>query len=101
MDSVGDVVLFGVSMVIMIPLLIEGFKGLGMPDSWTPWVALALSFLGAFASVLINLFPELQGPWYILAYTVVSGLVLWLMVTGLYQVGRNVSKMQRPPPPAE
>ncbi len=87
----GNIVLFGVSMAIVIPLLVEGFKELGMPESWKPWVTLALCFLASIVSVLINMFPDLMGPWYIAAYTIVSALVLWLIVTGLYRVGRSIS----------
>lgn len=84
-------VLFGVSMAIVIPLLVEGFKELGMPESWKPWVTLGLCFLASIVSVLINMFPDLMGPWYVAAYTIVSALVLWLIVTGLYRVSRNIN----------
>jgi uncharacterized membrane protein HdeD (DUF308 family) len=96
-----DIVLFGISMAIAIPLLLEGFKSLGMPDSWKPWVGLILCVLASIASTLLNLFPGVQGPLYITIYTIVSALALWLIVTGIFQVARNVTAMSRQPPSPE
>ncbi len=99
--DVGEITLFGVSMVIFIPLLVEAFKRLfGLPDNLAPWVTMVLCVLAAGAAALIKAFPDINGPVYVVIYMVVSALGLFLMVTGAYHTTKNVAQaVSKPDPP--
>lgn len=84
--DIGNVVLFGVPAVVLIPIVVQAAKTLGLPDSWAPWVTLGLSVAVAGVAELMNTFPG-STPW---VYLVVSAVVLYLSVTGLYHTSKNV-----------
>lgn len=86
MDGIGNIILFGVPAVVLIPIVVQAAKSLGMPTSWAPWVTLGLSVVVAGVAELMNAFPG-TSPW---VYGVVSAIVLYLSVTGLYSTSKNV-----------
>lgn len=84
----GDIIIFGMSGVLLVTLLVQGLKKLGLSDSAAPWAALVLSVLVAVAVQLLVSFPQ----WEPVIRTIVTGLVVFLMATGLYTVGKNVNE---------
>jgi hypothetical protein len=84
----GDVTLFGVSVAMLVVLLVQGLKLLGMPDRFAPWAALVLSGLGALAAELVMSVPG-SVPY---IRTIVAGVVVFLVSTGIYHVGKNVKE---------
>ncbi len=82
----GDIALFGMPVALLVVLLVQGVKALGLPDKWSAWAALLLSLMGAVAVGGLKAYPA----WTPVVSVVVSGLVVWLMATGIYHTGKNV-----------
>ena len=84
----GDLVIFGLSGVGLVVALVQGLKKLGLSDAAAPWAALVLSVLVAVAAQVIITFPQYEP----IIRTAVTGLVVWLMATGTYEIGKNINE---------
>ncbi len=85
----GEIALFGMPVALLVVLLVQGLKALGLPDKWSPWAALVMSLMGAVAVGGLKAYPA----WTPVVSAVVSGLVVWLMATGIYHAGKNAMQL--------
>lgn len=83
-----EIALGGVLLVVLVPLVVEGAKELGMPDRAARWLALILSIVGALTAQLVKEYPYIE-PW---VTAVVGGLMVFFTATGIYRVAKGLGK---------
>ena len=83
-----DLALMGVPALMLVTLLVQGAKVLGMPARFAPWAALVTGMVVAAAIGAVEAWPEVA-PW---VKYVLAGLMLWLGAIGAYEVGKRVKR---------
>lgn len=84
-----EITLFGIGATVLVTLTVEALKRFfKLPDDFAPWAALVLSALCAVASQVLVSFPESEP----VIRTIVEGLLVFLMATGLYHSGKNIGE---------
>jgi hypothetical protein len=81
----GDITIFGVSALLLIPLIVQAAKALGMPDSFAPRLALILSGVAAGIAQVLIVWPGSE----LFLRPLFAAIVLYLTVTGLYTTAKN------------
>ncbi len=83
----GDPTLLGVPAVLLVVLLVQATKRLGVRNGATAWVALAIAMGVSLLIVLASdaLLTEM------VVRPIVNGLLIWLAAIGLYQFRPNGS----------
>lgn len=83
-DFANGIVLLGVPAVVLVPLLVEGLKRLGMPSQWaTPAAVVAGALIAALAEALA-IWPEIAPGVRIL----LAAIVLGFGASGVYSQTR-------------
>jgi len=88
-DFANGIVLLGVPAVLLVPLVVEGLKRLGMPAGWaTPAAVLAGAAVAALAETL-RIWPETEP----VVRVVLAAVVLGFGASGVYS---QAHRLRRP-----
>ena len=84
-DFANGIVLLGVPAVVLVPLLVEGLKRLGMPSQWaTPAAVVAGALVAALAEAL-TIWPQIAPG----VRVVLAAIVLGFGASGVYSQTRT------------
>lgn len=79
------IVLLGVPAVVLVPLVVEGLKRIGLPTNWATPVAVIAGLLVAAAAEIVQIWPETIP----FVRIVLAGIVLGLGASGVYSQARH------------
>ena len=81
MDAFANgIVLLGIPAVVLVPLVVEGLKRLGMPVAWATAAAVAVATVVAALAEVVNVWPGVTP----VVRVIVAGVVLGLGASGAY-----------------
>lgn len=79
-----SLILLGVPAALIIPLAVQGMKGLGMPVKFAPWASLGWGLVVMVMIHVVKTYPD-----YTWLVTIILGtLLLGFGGSGLYDAGR-------------
>lgn len=81
------ITLLGIPAMILVPLLVEGLKRLGLPSRWAGAAALAMGLLVAGLAGAVEAWPSVTP----LVRVLVAGILLGLASAGSYSQYRVVT----------
>lgn len=84
-DFASGIVLLGVPVVVLVPLVVEGLKRLGMPIGWATPAAVIVSALLATSVELVGRWPELSP----FVRVVLAAIILGFGSSGVYSQARG------------
>jgi hypothetical protein len=79
------IVLLGVPAVILVPLVVEGLKRLGLPVAWATPAAILVAGLVAFLAEAVQVWPELAP----LVRVLLAAVILGFGASGVYSQARH------------
>lgn len=82
----GDLILFGFSVPVIIAGLLQLAKYVGMPDHWAQPLSIVLNLAAAIISQTIISIPETEP----VLRTIVTTMVTFLTTVGLYHTAKNM-----------
>lgn len=84
-DFANGIALLGVPAVVLVPLLVEGLKRLGMPARWATLAAIGAGTLVAALAEALEVWPEIAPGVRIL----LAAIVLGFGASGVYSQART------------
>jgi len=79
-NFLNGVTLLGIPALVLVPVIVQGLKDLGLPARWAGVAALAIGFAVAGLAEAVEAWPSVA-PW---ARFVVAGVLLGLASVGTY-----------------
>lgn len=80
------VVAYGFTASTIVVLAVQAAKALGLPSSGAVWVAAILSVVVVGLNLIVQFFPEARD----VVQALIQALLVFLLATGLYTIGKNV-----------
>lgn len=87
------IVLLGVPAVVLVPLVVEGLKRLGLPVAWATPAAVIVAGMVAALAEAVQVWPEL-GP---VVRVVLAAVILGFGASGVYSQARHWEQRQDRP----
>ena len=87
-NFLNGIVLLGIPAVILVPVIVQGIKALGLPDRWAGVAALAVGLLVAGLAEAVNEWPVVTP----FVRFVVAGVLLGFAAAGSYSQYRVFNK---------
>jgi hypothetical protein len=87
-NFLNGIVLLGIPAVILVPMIVQGIKTLGLPDKWAGVAALMVGLLVAGLAEAVNEWPVVTP----LVRFVVAGVLLGFAAAGSYSQYRVFNK---------
>lgn len=79
------ILLLGVPAVVLVPLVVEGLKRMGLPVAWATPAAVAVAALVAALAELLAIWPQL-GP---VARVLLAAVIVGFGASGVYSQARH------------
>ena len=93
-DFANGIVLLGVPAVLLVPLVVEGLKRLGMPVAWATPAAVVVGGLVALLAETLRIWPETEP----VVRVVLAAVVLGFGASGVYSQAHG--RRSTPPGPS-
>ncbi len=87
-DFLNGITLLGIPAILLVPVLVEGCKALGLSTRWAGVAALAAGFIVAGLAEAVQAWPQVTP----FARFVVAGVLLGLASSGVYSQWRVLKK---------
>jgi hypothetical protein len=81
-----EIVWFGIPTAVLVVVVVQGLKMLGLPTYLAGWAAMAVSLGLAGLGVLTRWMPASEP--YVTAF--VEAVLVWLAATGVYEKGKDL-----------
>jgi len=85
MHFADGIVLLGIPAVVLVPLIIEGLKRLGLPTRWATPAAVIAGMLIAGGAEMIEIWPRTLP----IVRVILSGIVLGFGASGVYSRAKS------------
>lgn len=88
LNLLSGLTLAGIPLIVLIPLIVEGLKKLGLPTHWTGFASIIVSVIAFLFVGLVKEWPRID-PWVTLA---VAAIVVGLGANGTYSQAKLFKK---------
>lgn len=92
-DFANGIVVLGVPAVVLVPLIVEGLKRLGMPSAWATPAAVIAGGLVAATAEMLTIWPQ-TAP---VVRIALAAIVLGFGASGVYSQARRYVAPGQPP----
>jgi hypothetical protein len=86
-----EILWFGIPAAVLVVVIVQGLKLLGLPVGLAAWAALGVSLALSALGVLVKLLPASEQ--FVTAF--IEAVLVWLAATGIYEKGKDIRERIR------